>query len=209
MADNSALPASDPTAERARYWLIPHSDRLDVHDKFTNQIFRLDPMADSQSGRQDLARWDGVAVTNLAVPQRIPSEDASSGDWIIAYALVISSPGWYPKSAVLSRVLLWERAELLSFIRDGDVRLCPLAKLKPTKEQEELQRLREENRRLKQQLTPERVKALEQVQEGISLAPQVNGGHLPSDNKRPQHGEKRNHTHALSASFTATAAQVV
>jgi hypothetical protein len=201
--DSNDLPASDPTAEKARYWLVPRSEWLDVYDRVTNQVFRLDPAADSQSDRPDIPQFVGVPVTNMPVPHRVPKNTASFGDWIIAYALAISCPGWYPKCDLLSHVLLWEREKLVRFIRDGNVQDPPRAELKPTKEQEELRRLREENQRLKQQFGPQRVKVLEQMEEVKKLLPENYQAYPASFIKMLLNDKKRTKTEVLAASLRA------
>ena len=124
--DGYGLRALDPiAAEAARYWLLPRNTPhrhwwLDVYDKFRHVLYRADS-ASMPHHKDPLpsALWLGdlPEIRSLEVAQQ--KDQVSCGDYVIQFALIIACPGWYPDSGALSRVLPWDRSELLSQLEGG------------------------------------------------------------------------------------------
>ena len=125
-ADGYGLRALDPiAAEAVRYWLLPRNTPhchwwLDVYDRFRHVLYRADSA--SMIHHKDplpSALWpeDPPDIRSLKVAQQ--KDQVSCGDYVIQFALIIACPGWYPDSNALSRVLPWDRDEMLSQLKEG------------------------------------------------------------------------------------------
>ena len=121
--DRHGLRALDPiAAEAARYWLLPRNTPhchwwLDVYDRFRHVLYRADSAAiPHHKDPLPSALWPGdpPEIRSLKVAQQ--KDQMSCGDHVIQFAIVIACPGWYPDSDALSRVLPWDRSEMLSQI---------------------------------------------------------------------------------------------
>ena len=124
--DGYGLRAFDPiTAEAARYWLLPRNLPrchwwLDVYDRYRHVLYRADSatllhLTDPLPSR--LWQDHPPEIRSLNVPQQTDGE--SCGDFVIQFALVVATPGWYTDSATLSRVLPWARSEMLAELEAG------------------------------------------------------------------------------------------
>ena len=51
------------------------------------------------------------------MPQQ--KDQVSRGAYVIQFAIVIACPGWYPDSDALSRVVPWDRSEMVSQLAEG------------------------------------------------------------------------------------------
>jgi hypothetical protein len=126
VGDGYGLRAFDPiAADAARYWLLPrntprHHWWLDIYDRFRHVLYRADSASVPHSMdplRSRLWPENPPEVRDLKVPQQ--KDGVSCGDYVIQFAIVIASPGWYPDSGTLSRVLPWDRSEMLSQLDSG------------------------------------------------------------------------------------------
>ena len=116
-------------ADAARFWLLPRNTTrchwwLDVYDHFRHILYRADSLSTTQAGMATaelppLNVWpdDPPEVRHLTVPQQ--EDGVSCGDHVIQFALAIATPGWFPDSNILSRVLPWDRGQELCQLRAG------------------------------------------------------------------------------------------
>ena len=96
--------------------------RADSNPALTEHPSQADPLL--------LHLWpdDPPEVRHLTV--RRQDDGVSCGDHVIQFALVIASPGWYPDSRTLSRVLPCDRSQMLRQLQAGSWEIeRPLPKL--------------------------------------------------------------------------------